>query len=116
LFIAWQTAFDVSFTELGLAVALMSGARPCCKRRSASWWIATVRRFLIGGALLMSLASPPWLRHQLLADPGAGPATGMAIMFHPADYAILPARWTRTAWAALALHVQRQPGLPPRRR
>lgn len=26
LFLAWQSAFDVSFTELGLAVALMPGA------------------------------------------------------------------------------------------
>ena len=39
LFLAWQSAFDVTFAELGLTVALMSGTPRCCRRRSASWSI-----------------------------------------------------------------------------
>jgi hypothetical protein len=36
LFIAWQQAFDVSFAELGLAMAVMSGTRHCYRRRWGS--------------------------------------------------------------------------------
>ena len=38
MFLAWQSAFGVSFAELGLTIALMSGT---CRPRSASWSTAT---------------------------------------------------------------------------
>lgn len=92
LFLAWQPAFHVSFAELGLAVALMSGASAVFQtpvgflvdRYGARW-------FLIGGALLMSLcitamgfATSFW---QILV---LAPLSGMGnSVFHPADYAIL---------------------------
>src|SRR5580704_1050928 len=57
MFLAWQKAFDVSFAELGLTIALMSGTTAILQtpvgflvdRHGA-------RPFLIGGALLMSLS------------------------------------------------------------
>jgi predicted MFS family arabinose efflux permease len=92
LFLAWQSAFNVSFAELGLAVALMAGASAVLQtpvgflvdRHGA-------RRFLIGGALLMSLcitamgfATSFW---QILL---LAPLSGMGnSVFHPCDYAIL---------------------------
>ena len=56
LFIAWQSAFGVSFAELGLAVALMSGASAVFQT-PVGFLVDRygARRFLIGGALLMSL-------------------------------------------------------------
>jgi MFS transporter, FSR family, fosmidomycin resistance protein len=92
LFLAWKSAFHISFAEVGLAVALMSGASAIFQtpvgflvdRHGA-------RRFLIGGALLMSLcitamgfATSFW---QILV---LAPLSGMGnSVFHPADYAIL---------------------------
>lgn len=103
LFIAWQSAFGVSFAELGLAVALMSGASAVFQT-PVGFLVDRygARRFLIGGALLMSLcittmgfATSFW---QILL---LAPLSGMGnSVFHPCDYAICPARWTRTAWAA----------------
>ena len=57
LFLAWQAAFDVSFAELGLAVALMSGAAAVLQT-PVGFLVDRygARRFLIGGALLMSLS------------------------------------------------------------
>src|SRR3984893_11889205 len=57
LFLVWQRQFDVNFAELGLTVVLMMGAAAVLQtplgflidRHGA-------RPFLIGGALLMSLA------------------------------------------------------------
>jgi MFS family permease len=52
LFLAWQSAFDVSFTELGLAVALMPGASAILQ--TPVGFVVDrygARRFLIGGAL-----------------------------------------------------------------
>src|ERR1700746_808026 len=92
LFLAWQSAFHVTFAEVGLAVALISGAAAVCQTpvgflvdRYGS------RRFLIGGALLMSLcitamgfATSFW---QILV---LAPLSGMGnSVFHPCDYAIL---------------------------
>jgi FSR family fosmidomycin resistance protein-like MFS transporter len=108
LFLAWQSAFDVSFTELGLAVALMSGASAVLQtpvgflvdRHGA-------RRFLIGGALLMSLcitamgfATSFW---QILV---LAPLSGMGnSVFHPADYAILSGSMDKDRMGrAFALH------------
>jgi FSR family fosmidomycin resistance protein-like MFS transporter len=57
MFLAWQSAFHVSFAELGMTIMLMSGTTAILQtpvgfmvdRRGA-------RPFLIGGTLLMSLS------------------------------------------------------------
>ena len=92
LFLVWQDAFHVSFAELGLVVALMSGTTALLQtpvgflvdRHGA-------RSFLIGGALLMSvsiaamgLATSYWQILALAALSGVGNS-----VIHPADYAIL---------------------------
>ncbi|MBN8927681.1 MAG: MFS transporter [Rhodospirillales bacterium 69-11] len=92
MFLTWQDAFHASFAELGLAVALMSGTTALLQtpvgflvdRHGA-------RRFLIGGALLMSLAitamgfaTAYWQILVLAVASGIGNS-----VFHPADYAIL---------------------------
>jgi FSR family fosmidomycin resistance protein-like MFS transporter len=92
LFLAWQTAFHVSFAELGLAIALMSGASATLQT-PVGFLVDRygARPFLIGGALLMSLcitamgfATSFW---QILL---LAPLSGMGnSVFHPADYAIL---------------------------
>jgi MFS family permease len=92
LFLAWQSAFDVSFAELGLAVALMAGASATLQT-PVGFLVDRygARPFLIAGALLMSLcitamgfATSFW---QILV---LAPLSGMGnSVFHPADYAIL---------------------------
>ena len=92
LFLAWQTAFHVSFAELGLAVALMSGTSAILQT-PVGFLVDRygARPFLIGGALLMSLcitamgfATSFW---QILV---LAPLSGMGnSVYHPADYAIL---------------------------
>jgi len=92
LFLAWQSAFDVSFAELGLAVALMAGAS-ATMQTPVGFLVDRygARPFLIGGALLMSLcitamgfATSFW---QILV---LAPLSGMGnSVFHPCDYAIL---------------------------
>ncbi len=92
LFIAWQSAFNVSFAELGLTVALMSGTTAILQtpvgflvdRHGA-------RAYLIGGALLMSLsmtamglATSFWQILCLAVLSGVGNS-----VIHPADYAII---------------------------
>ena len=92
LFLAWQRAFDVSFAELGLTVALMSGTTAILQtpvgflvdRHGA-------RPYLVGGALLMSLsiaamglATSFWQVLVLAMLSGVGNS-----VIHPADYAIL---------------------------
>ncbi|HET6183049.1 MAG TPA: MFS transporter [Acetobacteraceae bacterium] len=92
MFLAWQRAFGVSFAELGLAVALMSGTTALLQtpvgflvdRHGA-------RRFLVGGTLLMSLsiaamgaATAYWQLLALALLSGVGNS-----VIHPADYAIL---------------------------
>ncbi len=78
MFLAWQKAFDVSFAELGLTIALMSGTTAILQtpvgflvdRHGA-------RPFLIGGTLLMSLSHRgDGAGDGLLADAGAGDAVG----------------------------------------
>jgi MFS transporter, FSR family, fosmidomycin resistance protein len=92
LFLAWQTAFQVSFAELGLAVALMSGASAILQT-PVGFLVDRygARPFLIGGALLMSLCittmgfTTSFWQILLLA-----PLSGMGnSVFHPCDYAIL---------------------------
>jgi len=92
LFLAWQSTFNVSFAELGLTVALMSGTTAVLQTpvgflvdRYGS------RPFLVGGALLMSLsiaamglAASFWQILALATLSGIGNS-----VIHPADYAIL---------------------------
>ncbi len=92
VFLAWQSAFDISFAELGLTVALMSGTTAILQtpvgflvdRHGA-------RPYLVGGALLMSLsvaamgfATSFWQILTLATLSGVGNS-----VIHPADYAIL---------------------------
>lgn len=92
LFIVWQRDFAVSFAELGMSVALMSGITALLQtpvgflvdRHGA-------RPFLVGGTLLMSLsicamgaAHEFWQILALSALSGIGNS-----VIHPADYAIL---------------------------
>jgi MFS family permease len=92
LFLAWQSAFHVTFAEVGLAVALMSGAAALFQT-PLGFLVDRygARRFLIGGASLMSaciiamgFATSFW---QILL---LAPLSGMGnSVFHPCDYAIL---------------------------
>jgi len=92
MFLAWQTAFHVSFAELGMTIMLMSGTTALLQtpvgflvdRHGA-------RPFLIGGTLLMSLslaamglATSFWQILLLATLSGVGNS-----VIHPADYAIL---------------------------
>src|ERR1700723_1477338 len=92
MFLAWQSAFDVSFAELGMTIMLMSGTTAILQtpvgflvdRHGA-------RPFLVGGALLMSLslaamglATSFWQILVLATLSGVGNS-----VIHPADYAIL---------------------------
>ena len=92
MFLAWQREFGVTFAELGLSVALMSGVTALLQtpvgflvdRHGA-------RPFLVGGALIMSLsmgamgfATHFWQILALAALSGVGNS-----VIHPADYAIL---------------------------
>ncbi len=92
MFIVWQAAFNVSFAELGLTIALMSGTTALLQtpvgflvdRHGA-------RPFLVGGALLMSLSIAAmglttafWQVLVLATLSGVGNS-----VIHPADYAIL---------------------------
>ena len=92
MFPYWQHAFGVSYAQLGLTVALMSGITALLQtpvgflvdRHGA-------RRFLVGGTLLMTLAMAAmglatsfWQILLLAALSGVGNS-----VIHPADYAIL---------------------------
>jgi FSR family fosmidomycin resistance protein-like MFS transporter len=92
LFIAWQQAFDVSFAELGLAMAVMAGAA-AVMQTPMGFFVDRygARRFLVGGTLLMTLsiaamgfATAYWQVVGLALLSGVGNS-----VFHPADYAIL---------------------------
>jgi MFS transporter, FSR family, fosmidomycin resistance protein len=43
LFIAWQQAFDISFAQLGLVMAVMSGTAAVMQTPMGFWWTATAR-------------------------------------------------------------------------
>lgn len=104
MFIAWQRAFDVSFAELGLVIAVMS-ATAGLLQTPMGFLVDRygARRFLIGGTLLMTLsisamgfAVDYWQLVVLALASGVGNS-----VFHPADYAILsgsidPARLGRS--------------------
>jgi predicted MFS family arabinose efflux permease len=92
MFIAWQPAFGVSYAELGLAMALMSGTTAVVQ--APIGFLVDhygARRFLVGGTLLMTLsiaamglATAYWQIALLAMLSGLGNS-----VIHPADYAIL---------------------------
>jgi MFS transporter, FSR family, fosmidomycin resistance protein len=104
LFVAWQQAFDVSFAELGLVMAVMSGTAAVVQ--TPMGFLVDrygARLFLVGGTLLMTFsmaamgfATAYWQVVALALLSGIGNS-----VFHPADYAILsgsiePARLGRS--------------------
>jgi FSR family fosmidomycin resistance protein-like MFS transporter len=99
LFIAWQKTFDVSFAELGLAMAVMSAAA-AVMQTPMGFFVDRygARPFLIGGTLLMTLsiaamglATAYWQVVGLAFLSGVGNS-----VIHPADYAILSGSVDRT--------------------
>src|SRR5437764_1703916 len=92
LFLAWQRAFDVSFAELGLAMAVMAAA--AAVMQTPMGFLVDrygARPFLVGGTLLMTLsiaamglATDYWQMVGLALLSGVGNS-----VIHPADYAIL---------------------------
>src|SRR5207248_8871608 len=92
LFIAWQKAFDVSFAELGLAMAVMAAA--AAVMQTPMGFLVDrygARTFLIGGTLLMTLsiagmglATAYWQIVGLALLSGVGNS-----VIHPADYGVL---------------------------
>lgn len=94
LFLVWAREFSVSYAELGLAVALLSGTTAVLQT-PVGFMVDRygARPFLVGGMLLMSLsiaamgvASEFWHILVLAVLSGVGNS-----VIHPADYAILSA-------------------------
>jgi FSR family fosmidomycin resistance protein-like MFS transporter len=92
MFLVWRDAFHVSFADLGLTVALMSGTTALLQT-PVGFLVDKhgARPFLVGGALLMSLsiatmslATAFWQIQLLAVLSGIGNS-----VIHPADYAIL---------------------------
>jgi FSR family fosmidomycin resistance protein-like MFS transporter len=92
MFLTWKDAFGVSFSQLGLTVALMSAATALLQT-PVGFLVDRygARVFLVGGALLMSLsiaamslATAFWQIQVLAVMSGIGNS-----VVHPADYAIL---------------------------
>src|SRR5258706_11004528 len=92
MFIVWQQSFGVSYAELGLAMALMSGTTAVVQA-PVGFLVDRygARRFLIGGTLLMTmsiaamgLATAYWQIALLAMLSGLGNS-----VIHPADYSIL---------------------------
>jgi predicted MFS family arabinose efflux permease len=92
MFLAWQGAYGVSFAELGLSIALMSGAAGLLQT-PVGFLVDRygARRFLVGGTLLMTLsisalglATAYWQVLLLGLLSGVGNS-----VIHPTDYAIL---------------------------
>jgi FSR family fosmidomycin resistance protein-like MFS transporter len=108
LFISWRAEFDVSFAELGLAIALMS-AVTAALQTPVGFLVDRhgARPFLVGGTLLMALsisamafAPGYWAILLLAVTSGIGNS-----VIHPADYAILGASIDKSRIGrAFALH------------
>jgi MFS family permease len=108
LFLAWQAEFEVTFAELGLAVALMSGVTALLQT-PVGFLVDRygARPFLVGGTLLMALsiaamafAPGYWTIVLLSALSGVGNS-----VIHPADYAILAGSIDKSRMGrAFALH------------
>ncbi len=108
LFLVWREEFGVSYAELGLAVALMSGVT-ALGQTPVGFLVDRhgARPFLVGGTLLMALSiagmafAPGYWAILLLAVlSGVGNS-----VIHPADYAILGASIDKSRMGrAFALH------------
>jgi MFS family permease len=108
LFLVWRDEFDVSFAQLGLAIALMS-AVTAALQTPVGFLVDRygARPFLVGGVLLMALSiaamafAPGYWAILLLALlSGVGNS-----VIHPADYAILGASIDKARIGrAFALH------------
>jgi MFS family permease len=108
LFISWRAEFEVSFAELGLAIALMS-AVTAALQTPVGFLVDRhgARPFLVGGTLLMALsisamafAPGYWAILLLAVTSGIGNS-----VIHPADYAILGASIDKSRIGrAFALH------------
>ena len=92
MFLIWKDAFQVSYAELGLTLAMMS-AMTALLQTPVGFLVDKhgARAFLVGGALLMSLsiaamslATSFWQIQCLAVLSGIGNS-----VIHPADYAIL---------------------------
>src|SRR5439155_5891821 len=92
MFIVWQQSFGVSYAELGLAMALISGTTEVVQA-PIGFLVDRygARRFLIGGTLLMTmsiaamgLTTAYWQIALLAMLSGLGNS-----VIHPADYSIL---------------------------
>jgi MFS family permease len=92
LFLAWQKTFGVTYAELGLTVALMSGTTAVLQT-PVGFLVDRLgaRRFLVGGTLLMTLsiaamglAASFWQMLVLAVLSGIGNS-----VIHPVDYAII---------------------------
>ncbi len=92
LFLAWQGAFHVTYAELGIIVAAMSGTTAILQT-PVGFLVDRygARPFLVGGTLIMSLAiaamglaTEYWQLLVLAVVSGVGNS-----VIHPADYAIL---------------------------
>ncbi len=108
LFLVWRDEFGVSFAELGLAVALMSGVTAALQT-PVGFLVDRygARPFLVGGVLLMALSIAA-----MAAAPGYWAILALAVLsgvgnsvIHPADYAILGGSIDRSRIGrAFALH------------
>ncbi len=108
MFLAWQSSFGVSFTELGLSIALMSCAAAVLQT-PVGFLVDRygARRFLVCGSLLMALsisalafATAYWQVLLLCLLSGIGNS-----VIHPTDYAILSASVERSQMGrSFALH------------
>src|SRR5205823_12721685 len=108
MFIAWQPAFGVSYAELGLAMALMSGTTAVVQT-PVGFLVDRygARRFLVGGTLLMTLSiaamaftTAYWQILALALLSGVGNS-----VIHPADYAVLTGSISRGRMGrSFALH------------
>ncbi len=108
LFVAWQLEFGVSYAELGMTVALMSGITAVLQT-PIGFLVDKhgARPFLVGGTLLMAscicgmgFATEFWQILALAALSGVGNS-----VIHPADYAILSGSVPKESMGrAFALH------------
>jgi MFS transporter, FSR family, fosmidomycin resistance protein len=108
IFLAWQSTFGVSFTELGLSMALMSCATGLLQT-PVGFLVDRygARRFLVCGTLLMTLsiaaiglATAYWQVLLLCLMSGVGNS-----VIHPTDYAILSSSVDRAQMGrSFALH------------
>ena len=108
MFLQWQRTFDVSFAQLGLSIALMSGATGLLQT-PVGFLVDRygARPFLVGGTLLMTLsvagmsfATAYWQILFLSLLSGVGNS-----VIHPSDYSVLAGSISRARIGrSFALH------------